>query len=66
MKEQNRISEQESWKRFLTSGRVEDYLSYVSEARSEAGLVSKKAAGDSSHAGVYRGNGDYIETDTYR
>ncbi len=68
MKEQSRINEQDSWKRFFTSGKVEDYLSYVSDARSEDVLVSKKAdwAGDSPHAGVYRSNGNYIETDTYR
>ena len=68
MKEQDRIKESDSWNQFFASGKVEDYLHYVAGCRKEASPDDRKTkwVGDSSHAGVYRGNGNHIETDAYR
>ncbi len=53
--------ENQSWNQFYVTGRIEDYLSYVSCRDHKADM-----AGDSSHAGVYRGNRNHTETDAYR
>ena len=45
------------WKKFENSGKIEDYLSFVSSAERE-----KEAAGTNDHAGEYHCNGNYIET----
>ncbi len=56
-----------SWNQFLTSGRVEDYLSYVSDCRENmTAKVEADWVGESPHAGVYTGNRNHIETDAYR
>lgn len=68
MKEPSQIKESDSWNQFCTSGRIEDYLSYVS-CRSENDCFKNSKSdcvGDSPHAGVYSGNRNYIETDAYR
>jgi len=41
------------WKKFENSGRIEDYLSFVSSARAREG----------EHAGTYMCNGYYTETE---
>ena len=68
MKEQDRIKVNESWNQFFASGRVEDYLQYVAgcKATTQCENVEARWAGDSTHAGIYRGNRNHIETDTYR
>ena len=68
MEEQDKIKVNASWNQFFTSGKVEDYLNYVAGC-GKAGQgedVKAKWVGDSSHAGIYRGNRDYTETDAYR
>ena len=47
------------WKQFETSGKIEDYLSFVSGERQEMGEESQ--TGESGHAGVYMGDGYDIE-----
>ncbi|MBQ7776692.1 MAG: hypothetical protein IJ379_12305 [Lachnospiraceae bacterium] len=68
MKEPSERTESDSWKQFFASGRVEDYLNYVSECRGAEAFQSTETdwVGDSPHAGVYRSNRNHIETDTYR
>ena len=61
MKEPSRIKESNSWNQFLTTGKVEDYLSYASGRSQKTDWV-----GDSPHAGVYTGNRNHIETDACR
>lgn len=51
--------EERYWERFLSSGKVEDYLSFVSNVRQEQ---SKK--GD--HAGLYIGDRNHTETEPCR
>lgn len=48
--------EEKYWKQFESSGRIEDYLSFVSNVRQEQ-------ARESDHAGTYIDNGNYPETD---
>lgn len=68
MKETIQRNEPDLWERFLNSGRVEDYLSYVSSfAKCEQGdRVTGHWEGDGSHAGFYTGDRYHIETDAYR
>ncbi len=64
------------WKQFEHTGRVEDYLSYVSGANDlkqispEDGGVAQKdmqeQAGVNPYAGIHMGNRDDIKTDAYR
>ena len=44
------------WKQFESSGKVEDYLSFVSSARQEQ---IKKG----NHAGLYMGDGNHTEAE---
>lgn len=48
------------WKQFENSGKIEDYLSFVSysEREKEAGQTARV----DSHAGIYHCDGNYIET----
>ena len=48
------------WKQFEISGKIEDYLSFISGERQETDERSQ--AGESNHAGVYMGDGYDIET----
>lgn len=68
MKEQVQIKEMDSWNQFFKSGKVEDYLHYVSQQSSglkqETGIGSW--GGVSSHAGFDTDNRYDIETDAYR
>ncbi len=67
MEEPVRIKEMDSWNQFFKSGRVEDYLKYVSQHSSlkqDTGISSW--GGVSSHAGFDTGNRYDIETDAYR
>ena len=68
MKETIQRNEPDLWERFLNSGRVEDYLNYVScsECGGKRDTVSSHPEGDGSHAGIYTGNRYHIETDAYR
>ena len=50
------------WKQFETSGKIEDYLAFVSSVGQEAERVEQ--AEGNGHAGVYMGDRDHIETDT--
>lgn len=55
--------EEKYWKQFESSGRIEDYLSFVSRNRQD------KTAGqtrEDSHAGIYNGDRNHIETDPGR
>ena len=54
--------EEKYWKQFENSGKVEDYLSFVSNYRQEAtGMM--RAAREGGHAGIYTGNRDCFEAD---
>lgn len=53
------------WERFENSGRVEDYLAFVSEER-QGQAQNAGWALESSHAGIYMGDGDYPETGSGR
>ena len=67
MKEPVQIKEMDSWNQFFKSGRVEDYLQYVSQHSGisrDTGISSW--GGVSSHAGFDTGNRYDIETDAYR
>lgn len=68
MRETIQRKNQDSWERFFKSGRVEDYLSYVSgTGKSEnEDTVTSHWEGDGSHAGFYTGDRHHIEADTYR
>lgn len=48
------------WKQFENSGKIEDYLSFVSDSgREEEGGQTARVDG---HAGIYHCDGNYIET----
>lgn len=51
----------EYWKRFENSGKIEDYLSFVSGGGKET-EAEQNASGAASHAGIYHSNRDYIKT----
>ena len=51
------------WKQFESSGKVEDYLSFVSHERDvSGGEIGQVEQGE--HAGTYLRNGNDIKTDT--
>lgn len=50
------------WKQFENSGKIEDYLNFVSSTRQET--EREKTAKEIGHAGVYMGDGDHTEADT--
>lgn len=51
--------EEKYWKQFESSGRIEDYLSFVSGYREDADPAG--IAGEDGHAGIYIGNGHHFE-----
>lgn len=53
------------WKQFADSGKVEDYLSYVSNDKLRGG-DGGCLAGEELYAGINMRNGDDIETGAYR
>ena len=53
--------EERYWKQFENSGRIEDYLSFVSSNRQETDMAG--IAGEGGHAGIYTGNRDCFEAD---
>lgn len=67
------IREKECWKQFECSGRIEDYLSFVSSAGQtgcdRTGRKRKTGegySGEDEYAGIYMGDGNYSETDSRR
>ena len=67
MEEPVQIKGMDFWNQFFKSGKVEDYLQYVSQRSSllhDTGISSWGGAG--SHAGLDTGNRYNIETDAYR
>ena len=68
MKEPLQIKEMDSWNQFFKSGRVEDYLHYVSQVSGVTYHETGKSSwgGDSSHAGFDSGNRYDTEADAYR
>ena len=54
--------EEKYWKQFENSGKIEDYLSFVSNYRQEAAGMTG-AAREGGHAGIYTGNGNRFEAD---
>ena len=63
------------WKQFEHTGRVEDYLSYLSSGRENPQVKSKEdsckktgrdKAGENPYAGIHMCNRDDIKTDAYR
>lgn len=66
------------WKQFEHTGKVEDYLSYKSYVGMNAAkgalkpveglhrMEERGRTGADSHAGIYMGNRNDIETDAYR
>ena len=68
MEEQLQIKDMDSWNQFFKSGRVEDYLNYVSQY---SGIMERETGnsswgGEDSHAGFDSGNRYDTETDAYR
>ncbi|MCI8799675.1 C40 family peptidase [Acetatifactor muris] len=53
--------EERYWKQFENSGRIEDYLSFVSSNRQETDMAG--IAGEGGHAGIYIGDGHHFEAD---
>ena len=53
------------WKQFESSGKVEDYLSFVSHTRDIGDGEGGQVVQD-EHAGTYLRDGNDIETDTHR
>lgn len=69
MEERMQIKDMDSWNQFLKSGKVKDYLQYVSQkSNSCCGSEMEKSSwgGVGSHAGFDTGNRYNIETDAYR
>lgn len=67
MEERMQIKEMDSWNQFFESGKVEDYLQYVSRRSSlQQDTEDSSWGGVSSHAGFDTGNRYDIETDAYR
>ena len=50
------------WKQFEESGKIEDYLTFVSSTRQ--GTEKENQAKEGSHAGVYMGDGNHTEADS--
>ena len=50
------------WKQFENSGKIEDYLSFVSSARQEATDKTEQMKVD-GHAGIYHSDRNYTEAD---
>ncbi len=53
----------EYWKQFESSGRIEDYLSFVACARQED-AKGHDGAGEDRDAGIYMCDRDHIEADS--
>ncbi|MDE6640819.1 MAG: hypothetical protein K2K63_09860 [Acetatifactor sp.] len=51
----------EYWKRFESSGKIEDYLSFVSGGESGEN-AGQNASGEALNAGIYHSDGNNIET----
>ena len=68
MKEPWQIKNMDSWNQFFKSGRVEDYLHYVSQASDTKGNIvgNGSLGGEGSHAGFDSGHRYNTETDAYR
>ncbi|MCI8286201.1 MAG: hypothetical protein HFH89_00750 [Lachnospiraceae bacterium] len=56
--------EERYWKQFESSGRIEDYLSFVSNMRQETDMAGIVREG--GHAGIYIGNRHHFEADPGR
>ncbi len=54
------IREKGCWEQFERSGRIEDYLSFVSSAK-ETGRDKTGQVRKDDHAGIYMGHGNHIE-----
>ncbi len=52
------------WQRFVSTGRVEDYLRYSNCGELQQAVL--RQSGAELYAGIYHGNGNDIETDAYR
>lgn len=67
MKDTVEKQESDTWNRFYSTGRIEDYLQYA-VCRDATGTQNKQTGqvGDSPHAGFYTSDGNYIKTDAYR
>ncbi len=55
------IREEECWKQFESSGKIEDYLSFVSSVSQMRKDVTGQVR-EENYAGIYMGNGNHIET----
>lgn len=67
----NIVNNEDYWKQFMASGRVEDYLSYAchtadNEAapKEEAGLSGREKYGEYPYAGFYYGDRDGDKPDS--
>ena len=54
------------WKQFEASGRIEDYLTFVSKRGEAEGTNRTEQVGQSGHAGIYNRNGNDTETISHR
>lgn len=55
--------EERYWKQFESSGKIEDYLTFVSNMKDGDTAGQERTE---SHAGTYIGNGNHTETDPGR
>ncbi len=69
------MNDENYWKQFVKSGRVQDYLAYAKESGQKKEGVScagkahareGKNVGEYPYAGFYYGNGNGVEPDAYR
>lgn len=59
--------QEDEWERFVSTGRIEDYLLYSRHRQPSGGEETGGCrAGENPHAGVYQCNRNHIETDAYR
>lgn len=64
MRETAENSRARYWQRFVSTGKVEDYLQY-SCGMGRQGIMERQSGADPD-AGFYNSNGNDIETDAYR
>lgn len=64
MRETSESSRTRYWQRFVSTGKVEDYLQYSCGKGAQETMI--EMSGADPDAGFYNSNGNDIETDAYR
>lgn len=55
------MKEIDYWEQFVSTGSVKDFLAFKDMERRGVHRAEEKKAGEDSHAGIYRNNGDGIK-----